>query len=66
MRAAILERDGRRCAICGGDGGLHIHHINQDPTDDAPANLITLCGICHTPGCILTSARRGVPGGWRG
>jgi 5-methylcytosine-specific restriction endonuclease McrA len=47
MRAVILDRDGHRCAVCGGDGDLHIHHIDRDPTHDDPANLLTLCGICH-------------------
>ena len=47
VRTAILERDGEQCAICGGAKDLHVHHIDLDPTHDALANLITLCGICH-------------------
>ncbi|MGB4142701.1 MAG: HNH endonuclease signature motif containing protein [Candidatus Methanoculleus thermohydrogenotrophicum] len=56
MRTAVLERDGQRCAICSGEQGLHIHHIDLDPTNDAPANLITLCSICHAR--VHTDLRR--------
>lgn len=47
IRNTILERDGHTCIICGGGEVLHIHHIDCDPTNDDPSNLITLCGICH-------------------
>ena len=47
VRDTILERDGHRCAVCGGEGDLHIHHVDCDPTNDDPGNLVTLCGICH-------------------
>ncbi|MDI6718405.1 MAG: HNH endonuclease signature motif containing protein [Methanomicrobiales archaeon] len=47
VRKAILERDASRCALCGGSTALHIHHIDQDKTNDDPGNLLTLCGICH-------------------
>jgi hypothetical protein len=54
-RMAILNRDRRRCAICGRslhdyvDVELHVHHIRPfgkgGLTDDK--NLITLCHTCH-------------------
>ncbi len=47
VREAILERDASRCTICGGTTALHIHHIDQDKTNDDPCNLLTLCEICH-------------------
>jgi 5-methylcytosine-specific restriction endonuclease McrA len=47
VRTAIIERDRSRCAVCGADGHLHVHHIDRDPTNDAPDNLITLCETCH-------------------
>lgn len=47
VRTAIMGRDGGRCAICGRDDDLHVHHIDLDPTNDAPENLVTLCSICH-------------------
>jgi 5-methylcytosine-specific restriction endonuclease McrA len=46
-RDGIKERDGHRCTICGSAGDLHVHHRDQDPTNDHPANLVTLCGYCH-------------------
>ncbi len=36
-----------QCSTCGTTLGLHVHHRNGDHTDNAPANLITLCGSCH-------------------
>jgi hypothetical protein len=55
VRMQVLQRDGRRCRICGrrpddnSDIVLHIHHIRPwekgGITD--PENLITLCHTCH-------------------
>lgn len=47
VRTAILARDRSRCAVCGAHGHLHVHHIDRDPTNDVPDNLITLCETCH-------------------
>ncbi len=55
-RGIILERDSQRCAVCGGEQDLHIHHLDCDPTNDDPSNLITLCGICHAR--VHTELRR--------
>ncbi|MCK8518210.1 HNH endonuclease [Methanoculleus sp. 7T] len=56
VRTAVLDRDGGVCAVCGGDTDLHVHHIDLDPTNDAPRNLIVLCGICHAR--VHTALRR--------
>jgi hypothetical protein len=55
LRMAILNRDGRRCRICGRkpddhlDMELHVHHIRPwakgGPT--SMKNLLTLCNTCH-------------------
>jgi len=47
VRSFILERDGYFCVICKSDAYLHIHHRDQDPTNDDPENLVTLCDRCH-------------------
>jgi hypothetical protein len=47
LRARILQRDGSRCTLCGSEDHLHVHHIDQDRTNDLPENLVTLCEICH-------------------
>ncbi|HDR74193.1 MAG TPA: HNH endonuclease [Methanoculleus sp.] len=47
LRTSILVRDGGRCAVCGAITHLHVHHIDRDPTNDAPGNLVTLCEACH-------------------
>lgn len=50
-RMIVLERDNRRCQICGATAAdgyrLELHHINFDPTDNYPCNLQTLCNQCH-------------------
>ncbi len=56
LRMEILNRDRRKCRICGRspdtnvDIQLHVHHIRLwakgGVTD--PSNLITLCHTCHT------------------
>jgi 5-methylcytosine-specific restriction endonuclease McrA len=56
IRNAVLERDGSTCTVCGGEQDLHIHHIDHNPTNDDPENLITLCGICHAR--VHTELRR--------
>lgn len=35
------------CADCGKQGKLDVHHIDENPTNNAPANLATLCRSCH-------------------
>lgn len=46
-RGMVLARDGDQCVICGNRDGLNIHHIDTDPTNDDPSNLVTLCSFCH-------------------
>ena len=35
------------CSNCGSKDNLHIHHLDGDMTNNALANLMTLCGSCH-------------------
>jgi len=51
-RLAVLECDGFLCRDCGKGGRcsdwiLEVHHVNEDPSDNDPRNLITLCVRCH-------------------
>ena len=52
VREYVLFRDGHTCQCCKGksrDKVLNVHHIESRKTGgDAPNNLITLCGTCHT------------------
>lgn len=48
--AEIKERDGGRCARCGGiKGGLHVHHrmLRSAGSDERACNRVTLCAMCH-------------------
>lgn len=35
------------CECCGAKLRLHVHHINEDWTNNSPENLQTLCVFCH-------------------
>lgn len=47
MRLLIFERDGNRCVTCSGTSHLVGHHIDENPINNIPINLITLCRSCH-------------------
>ena len=46
LSARVLNEFRHRCAICGEDKP-HLHHIDQDPTNNTAENLIPLCPNCH-------------------
>ena len=35
------------CQECQTPNDLHVHHIDRDPANNDPANLMTLCSSCH-------------------
>jgi hypothetical protein len=37
----------KACEACGSVKALHVHHVDQNPANNDPANLQTLCAICH-------------------
>ncbi|MYD12212.1 MAG: HNH endonuclease [Gemmatimonadetes bacterium] len=47
IRACILHRDGYVCVKCGRGDVLHVDHIDNDPSNNDPANLRTLCEGCN-------------------
>jgi 5-methylcytosine-specific restriction protein A len=48
IRAAILDRDGHRCVLCGAQA-TQVDHIvpRADGGDESPENLRSLCRRCH-------------------
>jgi hypothetical protein len=46
VRDQVLAEFNHRCAICGGERP-HVHHIDGDPSNNDPSNLIPLCPNCH-------------------
>lgn len=60
IRTQIRKRDNWTCQDCGyyGKGikrAIHVHHLDENPTNNDPANLICLCARCHLKrhGCEL-------------
>ena len=50
IRKAILKRDNYRCKLClSGDTTLQVHHLIpiEQEGETIPANLLTLCRLCH-------------------
>ena len=48
----IRELDGHKCAMCGAEGVLHVHHLAYPPApfhiwDATDEELVTLCPDCH-------------------
>ena len=46
VRDAVLDEFSHRCAICGADRP-HLHHIDENPSNNEPANLLPLCPNHH-------------------
>lgn len=42
----VLKEYNHRCSICGADRP-QIHHIDEDPSNQDPLNLLPLCPNCH-------------------
>lgn len=36
------------CETCGSRTQLNRHHVNENPADNRPENVQTLCAPCHT------------------
>jgi 5-methylcytosine-specific restriction endonuclease McrA len=50
-RAAVIERDGKRCAfcVCKITGKVHVHHVTEDDyCADGIENLVVMCPACHS------------------
>ena len=48
-RKEILERDGKKCRLCGREEYLEVHHITPKIIggEETEENMITLCQYCH-------------------
>jgi hypothetical protein len=46
LREAILKEYRHLCAVCGG-AGPHLHHVDEDPSNNDPLNLLPVCPNCH-------------------
>ncbi|MCA9923886.1 MAG: HNH endonuclease [Anaerolineales bacterium] len=46
VREQVMKEFNHRCAI-GGENNPQLHHIDGDPSNNDPMNLIPLCPNCH-------------------
>jgi 5-methylcytosine-specific restriction endonuclease McrA len=47
LRERAKKHRGAACEACGTTAGLHAHHRDENPANNDPANIATLCGSCH-------------------
>lgn len=47
-RTRAIHGLAKACLKCGGDRLLGIHHLDENPENNAPENVTTLCASCHT------------------
>lgn len=47
MRPLVLGRDGESCVVCQSTVRLVVHHVDHNPLNNDPTNLIALCNSCH-------------------
>mgnify|MGYP000598138826 CR=1 FL=1 len=43
----VKQHKKRNCRFCGTTKELVLHHIDGNPWDDTPSNLLTACSRCH-------------------
>ena len=46
VKEQVLKEFNYRCSICGADRP-QLHHIDEDPANNDPHNIIPLCPNCH-------------------
>lgn len=46
VRQSVLREFNHRCALCASDRP-QLHHIDEDPANNAVSNLLPLCPNCH-------------------
>lgn len=47
LKKEIKIRDENRCQMCRSINQLEVHHIDGNPLNNDPENLITICKRCH-------------------
>lgn len=43
----VFGKFNNECAVCRKTEGLHIHHKDENPSNNQMNNLVVLCGVCH-------------------
>lgn len=47
FRWVCFQHHERKCIVCGEDGALDVHHLNEIETDQSPENVVPLCPTHH-------------------
>jgi len=57
-RRACYKYWPKKCMACGTLKNIHVHHVNGDPRDSSPWNLVPLCVTCHISKVHKAAAKR--------
>lgn len=60
LKEKVLDEYDHRCAVCGGDRP-HLHHIDEDATNNTQENLLPLCPNCHLRDQHNPTRKVGIP-----
>jgi hypothetical protein len=65
LRAALQQEISSTCPVCTNVdvGHFQVHHLDENPSNNAPENLLMLCANCHskiTKGDISPAEVRGI------
>lgn len=44
----LLFRNNHKCCICRKSGKIQIHHLDENPSNNTPENLLVACLNCHS------------------
>jgi uncharacterized protein YlaI len=47
-RSESVNPLGKNCEMCGATESLDRHHKDENPLNNEPSNVMTLCDACHT------------------
>jgi len=47
LRKRAMKFRGNKCEVCGSIKTISIHHLDSNPANNSPDNLMTLCSSCH-------------------
>lgn len=48
LRKRAIKHRKDKCEMCETTEDLQAHHLDENPANNVPENIMTLCGPCHT------------------
>jgi hypothetical protein len=61
QRQKTIAQRGEHCEVCGAGPPIELHHVNGNPSDNTPTNLMLVCPAHHERGGLTHHWRRPRP-----